>query len=105
RRLNAQTYLAYSLSAESGLQRAKRRFDKATQLLMEAGQIYALQKDEEGLLLVDIDLAMIALTQNKLDEAEQLARKVYAEAENKYSYVRSHASAVLALTYLNANKT
>lgn len=105
RRLNAQAYLAYSLSAEAGIQRAVGKFDEARQLLNEARQIYTSQKDEEGLLLVDIDLAMIALTENKLEDAEKLAEFVYVQAENKFSYVRSHASAVLALTYLNANKT
>lgn len=103
RQFQANTYLAYALSALSQQKRNLGRLDEASALINQVADLYQQGGNEEGLLIVKTDLADIAELKGDLDEALVLITEAYDGAGEQFTYVRSYSSAVMALIYLNQN--
>lgn len=102
---NAKGYIAFVLNGLSGIQVARKNFAEARELQLQVSNIYQQVDDQEGILLVETDLANIAMQSGDLIVAEQHALTAYDGAGDTYTYVRSHASAILAQVYLRSRQT
>ena len=105
RQSNASGYLAYALTALGGLKVVEGKFSEAKDLFLETADIYKTIDDQEGVLIIESELSNLAMRQGDMASAEQHALAAYEGAGDIFTYVRSHASALLCQIYLNTGRT
>ncbi len=101
RRQGAIQYLSFVRFALAGVKMTLGRLDQAEIELREVGKLYDQLGDAEGVLLVQSELGHIELMRGNLGVAEQLLLSAFETAGDTYTYVRSWASGLLTVCYLN----
>ncbi|MEO0576481.1 MAG: tetratricopeptide repeat protein, partial [Pseudomonadota bacterium] len=96
----ADTFLSYVDYALCSVIATKADFDAATPCFTRVRALSESLGDTEGVLLVDTELAGIALAQSDAATAIRHAQQAYDGAAG-YAYVRSVASGQLAIAHLN----
>ena len=101
RRQGATEWLSYVQYALAEMRMTQGRLDLAETEFRELEKLYRSTGEVEGLLLVRGELGTVELRRGNPQKAEPMLLEAYDGAGDRYRYVRSWMSGLLAICYLN----